>query len=300
MAYENPTLDLVTLKSPSIFYLDDKTAIFVCTGSPEGAGFFVDVGTFAISDNGSWYKKTTGPTVDTGFVEVVSGTVTDSLTISGANPTLNLVDTTGGDSDGALSMQADLFNVTVDGGTPIQFKSNGFIIGVERVLPGGVSTTITGNVGAGLDTLRTFSLPANTLAADGDIVKARYGFAFANAAANKQVVLSFGGTAYENVIGAVAELDVTQGTVDVEIIRVSATSVRISTVTVLGQLYNLGAATAIAAGPGAFNAGRNALLTGLADLNANATILLVTGQTSTVNNDEVICSFSRISAIQNS
>ena len=65
------------------------------------------------------------------------------------------------------------------------------------VNPGGtlaVDTTQTGNVGAGVDTLQTYSVPANCLAVNGDRINFEFAGTWGNNANNKQLVLKFGST----------------------------------------------------------------------------------------------------------
>lgn len=57
-----------------------------------------------------------------------------------------------------------------------------------------VDTTQTANVGSGVDTLQTYSVPANTLAANGDAIAFRFSGVFADTANAKQIVLKFGAT----------------------------------------------------------------------------------------------------------
>ncbi|MEQ2008318.1 MAG: hypothetical protein ABMA26_16145 [Limisphaerales bacterium] len=57
-----------------------------------------------------------------------------------------------------------------------------------------VDTTQTGNVGAGVDTLQTYSVPANVLAANGDSIPFLYTGSFANNANTKRLILTYGAT----------------------------------------------------------------------------------------------------------
>lgn len=57
-----------------------------------------------------------------------------------------------------------------------------------------VDTTQTGNVGAGEDTLQTYSVPANTLASNGDYIAFRLAGTFATTANNKRLRVKYGGT----------------------------------------------------------------------------------------------------------
>lgn len=57
-----------------------------------------------------------------------------------------------------------------------------------------VDTTQTGNVTTGVDTLQTYSVPANTLAANGDAIPFLYTGSFANNANTKRLILTYGAT----------------------------------------------------------------------------------------------------------
>jgi hypothetical protein len=69
------------------------------------------------------------------------------------------------------------------GGTANQFQAS-YTYGVLSI-----NTTAVGNVGTGEDTLISYSLPANTLAANGDAVEIEAGFSFANDTDTKRVKL---------------------------------------------------------------------------------------------------------------
>ena len=56
------------------------------------------------------------------------------------------------------------------------------------------NTTLVGNVGAGLDDLMTYTLPANTLGANGDYIEFYMHFYFASNVNTKEIILFLGGT----------------------------------------------------------------------------------------------------------
>lgn len=64
----NPTLDMLSDQQPSIYYLDDGTAVFKCISAPEGV-IEANAGSLALQSNGAaWIKSTIGG--NTGWVTV--------------------------------------------------------------------------------------------------------------------------------------------------------------------------------------------------------------------------------------
>lgn len=165
-------------------------------------------------------------------------------------------------------------------------KNNGYIIGIAKTIH--FNTITVGNVGAGLDSLHSFSLPAGSLAADGDYVKAEYSGIFAQNDNQKRVAVSFGGTSYidtggRDVDGNVADAGwVATGT----IIRLSSTSVKVRG-TIIAQFFDITSAD-VASGNtiGGYTFVFNRSITGLSNLNSNAITMLVQGE-ATANNDVV-------------
>ena len=160
--YTNPTIDQEPLPK-IVYYFDNKCAIFTCNGSPEGV-ILANTGSIALSDNASVYKKTTDD-VNTGWVELQSGTLTSPVSITGTNPILNFIDTTGGDDDASFSLDADILTLTI-GSNTIVFRNNGLIAGFPKNLESNI--TPVGNVGGGTDNLMSFVVPGGSLASAGD------------------------------------------------------------------------------------------------------------------------------------
>lgn len=145
-------------------------------------------------------------------------------------------------------------------------------------------TSAVGNVGAGLDVLHTFSLPAASLAIDGDELDVFYAGTFASNDTDKRVNGFFGGTAY--TAPAVLDIDAGAWMLHARIIRLSSTSVR-----VLSQLayaiVHIDSANAVNTfGAGFLLSTRNDDITGLSNLNSNATTMEVKGE-GAANNDVV-------------
>lgn len=143
------------------------------------------------------------------------------------------------------------------------------------------NVTATGNVGAGLDNLHSFSLPANSLETNLDWVRAGYGGTFATNDNDKRIQVTFDGqTAFNS---GLRDLDTGVWRVCVDYIRVSSTSVRASGFAMLGII--------LAGTDGVLDTGNsryymtaiNATLT-VANLNSNAVTMLVQAE-ATANDD---------------
>ena len=89
-------------------------------------------------------------------------------------------------------------------------------------------TTQTGNVGTGEDTLFTYSLPAGTLAANGDSVVITVSGTYANTLNDKRLKVKFGGTTIVNVNDTSTSNGVWSARI--EIIRTGATSQKCSAI----------------------------------------------------------------------
>lgn len=105
--------------------------------------------------------------------------------------------------------------------------NDGYLTGVRKVIFHDQSTsklTNGGNVGAGLDLIHTFTLPANSLKNDGDILDLWYIGDYATNDNDKRVVGQFNGTIYEDT--GPRDIDVATGWgINYRISRVSSTSV---------------------------------------------------------------------------
>ncbi len=88
----NPSIDMISDQQPSVFYLDDGTAVFKCIGSPEGA-IEANAGSWALSTNGLAYLKTTmgGNTGWRAHERVVAVDVSNTTTVgTGLDPLTSL------------------------------------------------------------------------------------------------------------------------------------------------------------------------------------------------------------------
>lgn len=157
------------------------------------------------------------------------------------------------------------------------------IIAWAKVSPRNIKrdTSTVGNVGGGLDTLHTFSLPANSLQADGDYLKVRYGGKFASNANTKRIVASFGGTAVSSLGTGLFDIRSGDWVYDLYIIRLSSTSVRVSGQIMWTFIARDGAGTMTGNG---FYGSINTDITGLSALGSNATTMKVEAE-GTANDD---------------
>jgi len=143
-----------------------------------------------------------------------------------------------------------------------------------------VDVSVVGNVGAGLDSLHSFSLPANSLATNGDWVRFRYCGNCATNDNDKRLQTSIDAQVLENT----GLIDIDQGWWRVEgtYTRLSATSLFAESCISFGFLNQLDGAAA-QAGSSLRLISRNANLT-VANLNSNAVTMLVQAE-ATANND---------------
>ena len=149
-------------------------------------------------------------------------------------------------------------------------------------------TSEVGNVGAGLDLLDSFSLPADSLANDEDFLDVWYGGVFANNANAKLIQAEFGGTAYETGGGLVLTggASFVGWSLNIRIIRLSSTSVRVSHGYIAHSAFISVANAPNTFGAGSFVVSRSSDITGLANLNSNATDMELFGQ-GTADDDVV-------------
>lgn len=163
-----------------------------------------------------------------------------------------------------------------------KIKSNGYIVGYPKCIF--ENHVDVGNVGAGLDPLRSFSLPANTLATDGDWVKIIGAGNYANTEADKQVRHTFDS---QLIISFGATIDLENGSWFSEyyVIRQSATQVRFYGIDfhVQGFIQN---GALVVAPSGWFHVPRSLAAAAVANLNNNAVTILFEGEGS-ANNDVV-------------
>jgi hypothetical protein len=159
------------------------------------------------------------------------------------------------------------------------------------VLPGylytlEINTTQVSNVGAGLDSFQSYSLPSNSLVANGDRLDIYYGGSYSNTANTKRLVFSIAGSNYVDT-GARDIRDGGQGVrwqAHVIIIRLTATNVRIFTNITAGNFGATSAGTSFTPGTTggySFTVGNDITVP---DLSSNATTLLVQGE-ATADND---------------
>lgn len=116
-------------------------------------------------------------------------------------------------------------NLTING--TLYVKAGGSAGAIAKV--GGtiaVDSTQTGNITTGVDTIQTYSLPANTLFTDKDSIRGFVAGTFAANANNKQVILKFGATTLF-ATGAVA-FNTGDWRIDFEVVRTGAATQKAS------------------------------------------------------------------------
>lgn len=158
-------------------------------------------------------------------------------------------------------------------------------------------TSTVGNVGGGLDTLHTFSLPAGTLATNGDYIRTIYSGTIANNDNDKNIVTEFDTSilhSYGNF-----DFDGAPGndvwSIAQEIMRVSATQVRTTSRVMIANI--------IADGTGAFvntnggHIGRNGTFT-VANLDSNAITVRVRAESAGAASNDIVQNFSIIELSQ--
>ena len=176
---------------------------------------------------------------------------------TGSGPTIGV---SGGDTNTNL-------NINAKGTGRVVIKGYAYALQVD--------TSTVNSTGAGPDTLHTFSLPAGSLANNGDFVEVEYGFIFTANDNNKAIRATFGGTEYINRGLGSTDIDGTIGaTMRATIVRLSSTSVHVSATLIenlmLGDSANVFTGTS---GNGGLVAASNVVISGLSDLGSNATTM---------------------------
>jgi len=173
--------------------------------------------------------------------------------------------------------------LTIDGSPDIILKANGQIVGYPRKIFS--STTSVGNVGAGLDSLHSFSLPAASLATDGDSIDWTSSGSLATAGPhNRRWVFSIGGQTIRDT-GNISLTNNALWTTIINAVRVSDTTIRCSFMMNAGG-SNVGATNF-------FTYGWNALLT-VSSLMSNGQTILVQAEDANAANDNITQNLSTI------
>jgi hypothetical protein len=184
---------------------------------------------------------------------------------TGSGPTIGV---SGGDANANLNVNAKGTGRVVIKGYPYTLE---------------VNTTTVGNVGAGTDNLMLYTVPINSLAANGDRIE---GVGIGNVSANdndKTIILSVGGTAFST---GPLDLDLARGwRVEYTIIRISSTSVLVSVQTVANAL-NVDSAGTPATGGNGFHGGAATSTVAVSNLAANTLAIQFQG-VGTADNDVV-------------
>lgn len=235
--------------------------------------------------NGTTWARTLRVTNSESALLVNTDTVSAQTTIlSGATSRVGL------SVDLPSSPTVDIAKFKVNGTDKLQIKNNGQIVGVPKNVH--TNSAATGNVTTGLDNLHSFSLPAASLAANGDYVRARYAGTFTTNDNDKRIVISFAGQTVHDP--GLFDQDAGSWSYDIEYLRVSDTSIRFS---VLAVWYFIAVDGAQAlGGSNGFIIGVSGTIT-VADLDVNASTMLV--QAEGTATDDIVQNFSIIELTQN-
>jgi hypothetical protein len=170
----------------------------------------------------------------------------------------------------------------IDGSTDISLKANGQIVGYARAVRSVQSGV--GNVGAGLDTLDSFDLPAASLATNGDFLEIIYRLSFGVNDNNKRVALSVDGTLKFDT----GSLDIDQqgGLLIATVYRESSTLLQMNAA-FWGGVVSVDSAAAVSGGVGAHLRISSSQTEAVADLGANAINFLLQAEGAS-NNDIVL------------
>lgn len=161
-------------------------------------------------------------------------------------------------------------------------------LGVPRVISGGVNVTATGNVGAGLDPLHSFTLPADTLANDLDFIEAVFGGTFATNDNDKRLAIQFDGqTIFDSALQDFdGQADRDQWALKTTIIRVTDTFINAVTQILIGQFFADGAGTLVSTN----GMIRGSVVNGVAvaDLDTNAVVFRVAAESGAAATNDIV------------
>lgn len=195
----------------------------------------------------------------------------------------------------AIDVAGNWYRKSIGTGNTGWVSSNaGSTSNLVRRLPTDIS--VVGNIGAGLDTLHTFTLPANSLATDGDYLNVHYSGIFAaNSASTKRVVINFGGVVVSNP--GLTDITNCAWNYDIRYVRITSVSVLVSIAFMWGNISSTEAAPAVLGPTGSFYACSSASIA-VADLVANPQILLVQGESGAGTSNDVVQNLSVIEISQ--
>ncbi|MCI0391661.1 MAG: hypothetical protein MOB07_23195 [Acidobacteria bacterium] len=185
------------------------------------------------------------------------------------------------------SPTVDLAQFYTNDSLKLAIKNNGFIVGVPKNVE--TNTTLTGNITTGLDSLHSFSLPADSLANNKDHLKVKYSGRFATNEPDKRIRVTFGGVQVHDLT---FDQDFGEWRYEISYVRLTSTTVRASFELLWGFFTRDGAA---ALGGLIAHAAGDLDIT-VSNLNSNAMTMLV--QAEATNTDDVIQTLSIIDLTQ--
>jgi hypothetical protein len=190
-------------------------------------------------------------------------------------------------SVGALALRAQQNSVDT-----FKIKANGYIVGYPKCIL--QNNAQIGNVGAGLDPLRSLVVPTNTMASDGDFIIVIGGGSYANTEANKQLRLTIDG---QLIISFGATIDMENGSWYAyhTLARASSTTLRSVGHDVHSNLRFADGAF-VAGGPSGYFHTPRTLLHTVSNMNSNPLTVQFDGEGSADN--DVVQNFMQVWACQ--
>lgn len=280
--------------------LNDAARTVNLGGNLTLAGAFITSGANSLTLTTTGATNVTVPT--TGTLATLAGTETfTNKTLTSPRIGTSILDTNGNElalltATGSAVNEITLANAATANAPSITASGNDSNInlninakGTGRVVIKGYpfnlenNTTATGNVGAGTDSLHSYSLAANSLVANGDFVKVEYGGTFATNDNEKRIQITADAQVAFN--SGLKDIDFGSWRAEVTYTRVSATSLRASGFILMGQIITSGNGVVDTANSSYDYRAINATLT-VANLTSNAITLLVQAE-GTSDNDIV-------------
>lgn len=107
----NPQIDLLSEQQPSVYYLDDGTAIFKGIGDPNGV-IFAGVGSLFVNSSGQFFQKTTSFALNTGWNQVSTIPVNGAVElVTNRNITVATTSGTGTDVLQTITIQPNTWDI---------------------------------------------------------------------------------------------------------------------------------------------------------------------------------------------
>ncbi len=272
--------------------VDDTVVIGHAAGA--GAADVIVIGKSATSSTANTFVAGSSSAAMTGvfFSEGITDASPLNWTLngtggSGTNITGGAITIAGGRGTGSATGGDIIFQSSLAGssGTTLnalseigRLKVNKQLVGYGRAIS--VNGSAVGNVGVGLDDLQSFTLPINSLAANGDYLKVRYGGTFATNDNDKRILISFGG----QTVTDSGLFDQDSGAWSYEIMYLRLTSTTVRCTLLIGWNFINANGISTVGGNGLFS-GTTVTIT-VSDLSTNTMIMKV--QAEGTANDDIV------------